>query len=123
MEEDDLDQPTEELIPPSTAKSISAAAMESKQSAKDDEAKPEAIEAIEACATRQLMQETLETYYIPLEVWYTRTIVDKVHSHHLHTCYCLTCQCRPTASQNQISHNTRSSPPHPTTPSTFSRSS
>lgn len=32
---------------------------------------------IETCAARQVFEDMLTKYYIPLEVWYTRTIVDK----------------------------------------------
>ncbi|KAI0933704.1 hypothetical protein AcW1_005462 [Taiwanofungus camphoratus] len=34
---------------------------------------------IETCAARQVFEDMLTKYYIPLEVWYTRTIVDKAH--------------------------------------------
>lgn len=39
---------------------------------------PEVLQAVEAAASRQLFEDTLNTYYIPLEIWYTRTIIDKV---------------------------------------------
>ena len=38
----------------------------------------DALQAIEASSSRQLMEDTLNTYYVPMEVWYTRTIIDKV---------------------------------------------
>ncbi|EKM55831.1 uncharacterized protein PHACADRAFT_209352 [Phanerochaete carnosa HHB-10118-sp] len=40
----------------------------------------DALEAIEASSSRQLMEDTLSTYYVPMEVWYSRTIIDKAHS-------------------------------------------
>ena len=36
------------------------------------------MKAVEASASRRLFEKTLNTYYIPLEVWYMRTIIDKV---------------------------------------------
>ncbi|KAH9951407.1 COG4-domain-containing protein [Amylocystis lapponica] len=39
----------------------------------------EGLQVIEACASRQLFEDMLETYYIPLEVWYARTIINKAH--------------------------------------------
>ncbi|KAJ3558060.1 hypothetical protein NM688_g1138 [Phlebia brevispora] len=39
----------------------------------------EVMEAIEASASRQLFERILDTYYVPLELWYTRTIIDKAH--------------------------------------------
>ena len=33
---------------------------------------------IENAASRQLFDELLNTYYVPMEVWYARTIIDKV---------------------------------------------
>lgn len=41
-------------------------------------APPEELQSLEATASRQLIEELLSTYYTPLEVWYTRTIIDKV---------------------------------------------
>jgi len=41
---------------------------------------PEEFQIIESSQSRELFQTLLETYYIPLEVWYTRIIVDKVIS-------------------------------------------
>lgn len=38
----------------------------------------EALEAVEVSSSRQLMEDTLSTYYLPMELWYTRTIIDKV---------------------------------------------
>ena len=61
---------------PQTAKSTRTT-FDTKQADQDDDQIPAAIGAVEACATRQLMQDTLETYYVPLEVWYMRTSVDK----------------------------------------------
>ncbi|GJE97920.1 COG4-domain-containing protein [Phanerochaete sordida] len=58
--------------PPATAKSQ---AFEPANSGVAD-----ALEAIEASSSRQLMEDTLNTYYLPMEVWYTRTIIDKAHS-------------------------------------------
>lgn len=43
-----------------------------------DSEEPEALQAIEASASRQLMEDTLNTYYVPMEVWYMRTIIEKV---------------------------------------------
>ena len=36
------------------------------------------LKAVEASASCRLFETTLTAYYIPLEVWYTRTILDKV---------------------------------------------
>ena len=41
---------------------------------------PEEFQIIESSQSRELFQTLLETYYIPLEVWYTRSIIDKVIS-------------------------------------------
>ncbi|KAI0693895.1 COG4-domain-containing protein [Cytidiella melzeri] len=59
--------------------STDTAAAELKQPAEDGKGTSEAIEAVEKCATRQLLQDALGTYYVPLEVWYARTIIDKAH--------------------------------------------
>ncbi|KZT09882.1 COG4-domain-containing protein [Laetiporus sulphureus 93-53] len=40
---------------------------------------PEGLRAVEACATKQLIEDLLKTYYIPLETWYTNTAIDKAH--------------------------------------------
>lgn len=40
---------------------------------------PEEFQIIESSQSRQLFQTLLETYYIPLEIWYTRGIIDKAH--------------------------------------------
>lgn len=64
----------------------SGRALDPRASTQDDEEEPEAIRAVEACATRQLMQDTLNSYYFPLEIWYTRTIIDKVFLRRLHSC-------------------------------------
>ncbi|KAF9792460.1 COG4-domain-containing protein [Thelephora terrestris] len=40
---------------------------------------PEGFQIIESSQSRQLFQTLLETYYIPLEIWYTRSIIDKAH--------------------------------------------
>ena len=39
---------------------------------------PEVLQAVEASSSRQLFDTLLTKYYLPLESWYTRTIVDKV---------------------------------------------
>ena len=41
---------------------------------------PEEFQIIESSQSRELFQALLETYYIPLEIWYTRSIIDKVIS-------------------------------------------
>ena len=41
---------------------------------------PEEFQIIESSQSRELFQTLLDTYYIPLEIWYTRSIVDKVVS-------------------------------------------
>lgn len=56
----------------------STKAVESTSPAKDNDGISEAIRAVEESATLQLMQDTLDIYYVPLETWYTRTIIDKV---------------------------------------------
>lgn len=38
----------------------------------------DALQAVELSSSRQLMEDTLNTYYVPLEVWYMRTIIEKV---------------------------------------------
>ncbi|KAI0811103.1 COG4-domain-containing protein [Irpex lacteus] len=79
-DEEPEDQLPEESAVPQTAKSTRTS-FDTRQVAKsDDDKTAEAIAAVESCATRQLMHDTLETYYIPLEVWYTRSSVDKAHS-------------------------------------------
>ncbi|KAI0075820.1 COG4-domain-containing protein [Panus rudis PR-1116 ss-1] len=40
---------------------------------------PEVLQAVESSTSRKLFEDLLSTYYIPLEVWYTRTIIDKAH--------------------------------------------
>jgi len=81
MKEEDLDEEEEirqadESGVPSNANPV----VEPKQAIEEKVAAPEMVEAVEACTTRQLIQDTLDTYYAPLEVWYTRTIIDKAHS-------------------------------------------
>ena len=61
-----------------TATTTSANALSEGKNIQNDDKSSEVIEAVEACATRQLMYDTLDTYYVSLEVWYTRTIIDKV---------------------------------------------
>ena len=41
---------------------------------------PEEFQIIESSQSREFFQMLLETYYIPLEIWYTRTIIEKVTS-------------------------------------------
>ena len=36
------------------------------------------LKAVESSASNKLFDDLLSTYYIPLEVWYTRSAVDKV---------------------------------------------
>jgi len=38
------------------------------------------LEAVESSASNKLFDDLLSTYYTPLEVWYTRSAVDKVLS-------------------------------------------
>lgn len=40
----------------------------------------QALGAVEASLSRQLIDDMLTTYYVPLELWYVQTIVDKVMS-------------------------------------------
>lgn len=69
-DEDDDDQKTEAAdLPPSASNAVAKNG--------DGEAVPEAVQAVESCATRQLMQDALDSYYTPLEIWYARTIIDK----------------------------------------------
>jgi len=42
---------------------------------------PEEFQIIESSQSRELFRALLETYYLPLEIWYTRSIIDKVISH------------------------------------------
>ena len=39
---------------------------------------PEEFQIIEASQSRELFRGLLEIYYLPLEIWYTRSIIDKV---------------------------------------------
>jgi conserved oligomeric Golgi complex subunit 4 len=39
---------------------------------------PPEFEAVEKSECKKLIEDLLDTYYTPLEVWYTRTIIDKV---------------------------------------------
>ncbi|KDQ12274.1 hypothetical protein BOTBODRAFT_176521 [Botryobasidium botryosum FD-172 SS1] len=45
------------------------------------EPEPESPEKqlLESCACREIIENLLSTYYIPLETWYLRTIIDKAH--------------------------------------------
>lgn len=36
------------------------------------------LQVLETCASRQLFEDMLSTFYIPMEVWYARTIINKV---------------------------------------------
>lgn len=72
-EEDADDEKTVEDVPPKST--IAAEFQQNVQDVKDTD---EVIKAVDSCATRQLIHDTLETYYIPLELWYARTIIDKV---------------------------------------------
>ena len=40
----------------------------------------EEMKAVESSACNKLFEDLLATYYTPLEVWYTRSTVDKVQS-------------------------------------------
>jgi hypothetical protein len=40
----------------------------------------EELKAVESSASNKLFDDLLSTYYTPLEVWYTRSAVDKVLS-------------------------------------------
>ncbi|KAH9001665.1 COG4-domain-containing protein [Lactarius akahatsu] len=39
----------------------------------------EELKAVESSACNRLFEDLLSTYYIPLEVWYTRSAIDKAH--------------------------------------------
>ncbi|OCH95231.1 COG4-domain-containing protein [Obba rivulosa] len=39
----------------------------------------EAIEVLEKSSSQKLFDDILTTYYVPLEVWYARTIIDRAH--------------------------------------------
>ncbi|KAI9446846.1 COG4-domain-containing protein [Lactarius indigo] len=39
----------------------------------------EELKAVESSACNKLFEDLLSTYYIPLEVWYTRSAIDKAH--------------------------------------------
>jgi hypothetical protein len=41
---------------------------------------PQELKAVESSASNKLFDDLLSTYYTPLEVWYTRSAVDKVLS-------------------------------------------
>ncbi|PSR75118.1 hypothetical protein PHLCEN_2v9303 [Hermanssonia centrifuga] len=40
---------------------------------------PEVLKTVESSASRRVFDDALTTYYIPLEVWYLRAIIDKAH--------------------------------------------
>jgi len=40
---------------------------------------PDEIRSLESSASHRLFEDLLTSYYVPLEVWYTRTIIDKAH--------------------------------------------
>jgi len=79
---------------------------------------------VESSTCNKLFEDLLTTYYTPLEVWYTRSAVDKVLPFlYLHHPSKLTVACRRIAFRPQTRHRHRRQQPHPTTLSTSSRSS
>lgn len=52
--------------------------MATRPSSPEETELPDALKTVEVSQSRQLMDETLTTYYAPMEVWYMRTIIDKV---------------------------------------------
>ncbi|PCH38775.1 COG4-domain-containing protein [Wolfiporia cocos MD-104 SS10] len=44
-----------------------------------DDVLPSGMDAVDNCEARKILESTLITYYIPLEVWYARTTIDKAH--------------------------------------------
>jgi conserved oligomeric Golgi complex subunit 4 len=42
-----------------------------------DNSGPTGFESIQSTTSQQLLENLLTTYYVPLEVWYTRTIIEK----------------------------------------------
>ncbi|KAI0086670.1 COG4-domain-containing protein [Irpex rosettiformis] len=79
-EDDSEGRPTEEPQAPQTAKSINTTFASEQDAPGSEAAAVEEIQAVETCATRRIMLNTLETYYVPLEVWYTRSSIDKAHT-------------------------------------------
>lgn len=68
-EEDFDDQGTEQTRVPSSSNKPEG----------EEQGESEALQAVEMSSSRQLMEDTLNTYYLPLEVWYMRTIIEKVY--------------------------------------------
>ena len=59
---------------PKSAKTLPPAA----EGQDEDDELAEVMQAVDASASRKLFEHILDTYYVPLELWYTRTIIDKV---------------------------------------------
>lgn len=68
-EEDFDDEATEQAHVPSSSNKPEG----------EEQGESEALQAVEMSSSRQLMEDTLNTYYLPLEVWYMRTIIEKVY--------------------------------------------
>ena len=79
---------------------------------------PEEFRVIESSQSRELFQTLLETYYIPLEIWYTRSIIDKVIPRSTRGLLVLT-DGRPTDSPAMTFRNSKRSQPLLMTSSTF----
>ncbi|KAF7796521.1 hypothetical protein EIP86_007700 [Pleurotus ostreatoroseus] len=69
----ELDDPTTPV--PKSAKTLPPTA----EGQDEDDELTEVMQAVDASASRELFEHVLDTYYIPLELWYTRTIIDKAH--------------------------------------------
>ncbi|KAJ7349436.1 COG4 transport protein-domain-containing protein [Mycena albidolilacea] len=52
---------------------------DSSESEPDPTQPPPAVATLEATASHHLFEETLASQYIPLDIWYTRTTIDKAH--------------------------------------------
>jgi hypothetical protein len=75
------DAEDKEIVAPPTANSMKT--FEKTDPIQDGNAAPEVIETIESCVTKQIIHDTLDTYYVPLEIYYTRIIIDKVRFSYL----------------------------------------
>ena len=67
----ELDDPTTPV--PKSAKTLPPAVVQD-----ENDELAEVMQAVDASASRKLFEHILDTYYVPLELWYTRTIIDKV---------------------------------------------
>jgi len=60
-------------------KFLSESLRESSENESEPTQPPPEVATLEATASHHLFEETLTSRYIPLEIWYTRTTIDKAH--------------------------------------------